>query len=267
MLELKENEYIFNNEIYCAICKAPKTFTFENHKHIHISCLCEKKVFEEEMLKRKQQENEIKTRSLKNISSMNEMYQRMSFDNLDMNRPESFVKAVKFCKQYAKDLADNYVKYKREGIQKGLYLYGTCGLGKTLLSSCIANYLINERGLMCLFTTYGKIEDKTLDFNTPDLFWYQLKNVPLLIIDDLGTERFIKSDGSVSKAQTKFHEVIDYRYSSFLPTIFNSNNTLSELCQEYGLMVKTADRISGMCEKKITLTGTSYRLIRKELKK
>ena len=264
MREIQENEYILNNEIYCSMCNTPKTFTFENHKHIPINCSCAKKKFEEESLKRKQQEEQIKARSLKNISSMNEMYQRMSFETLDMNRPESFVKAVKFCKQYAKDLADNYVKYKKEGVQKGLYLYGTCGLGKTLLSSCIANYLINERGLMCLFTTYGKLEEKTLDFNTPELFWYQLKNVPLLIIDDLGTERFIKSDGSISKSHTKFHEIIDYRYSSFLPTIFNSNNTVSELCQEYGLMVKTADRINAMCQGKITLTGTSYRAVRKE---
>ena len=83
----------------------------------------------------------------------------------------------------------------------------------------------------------------------------------LLIIDDIGTEILVKEDGTKNWLQEKMYDIVNSRYINRKPTIFSSNESLTELVQKCGLMKKTVDRIAAMSTAKIKLQGSSYRLI------
>lgn len=105
----------------------------------------------------------------------------------------------------------------------GLYLFGPCGVGKTLLatkiileSSAKSKLIISELDLYKRLTPrIGNFErQENID---EEIYWF--KNVQLLIIDDLGV-------GATSpwKTETLF-EILSYRIDKALPTFFTSNQT------------------------------------------
>lgn len=76
--------------------------------------------------------------------------------------------------------------------QKNLLFTGNTGLGKSFLSSCIANELL-KKGKTVLYQTAPVMLDTIMDYrfgkeNVSKDIYDNLLNVDLLIIDDLGTE-------------------------------------------------------------------------------
>lgn len=76
--------------------------------------------------------------------------------------------------------------------EKNLLFTGNTGLGKSFLSSCIANELL-KKGKTVLYQTAPVMLDTIMDYrfgkaNTSKDIYDNLLNVDLLIIDDLGTE-------------------------------------------------------------------------------
>ena len=89
-----------------------------------------------------------------------------------------------------KKTCDNFIKNFDDPNQNNLLFCGFTGLGKTFLSSCIANEII-KKGKTVLYQTAPMMFDKILNYkfgksdeNIADAIY----NVDLLIIDDLGTE-------------------------------------------------------------------------------
>jgi len=76
--------------------------------------------------------------------------------------------------------------------EKNLLFTGNTGLGKTFLSSCIANELL-KKGKTVLYQTAPVMLDTVIDYrfgkqNVSKDIYDNILNVDLLIIDDLGTE-------------------------------------------------------------------------------
>ena len=75
--------------------------------------------------------------------------------------------------------------------EKNLLFTGNTGLGKTFISSCIANELIKKNKTV-LYQTAPIMSDTIIDYrfgkNTNSNIIENILNVDLLIIDDLGTE-------------------------------------------------------------------------------
>ena len=99
---------------------------------------------------------------------------------------------------------------------------GPNGSGKTHLAASIANQFITN-GRLCFFINVPDLLDHLRssftpdsDINYSDLF-EQVKNSPLLILDDLKYE-------SSPWANEKLRQLINFRYSSNLPTVFTSVN-------------------------------------------
>ena len=101
-------------------------------------------------------------------------------------------------------------------------LIGGSGTGKTQLAAGIANRLM-ERGEAVFFAfvpdlldhlraTFGPDADVSYD----ELF-EQVKSVPVLVLDDLGTH------GSTPWAEEKMYQVLNHRYLNELPTIVTSS--------------------------------------------
>jgi DNA replication protein DnaC len=112
--------------------------------------------------------------------------------------------------------------------QGWLLLMGSYGSGKTHLAAAIAHHR-REKGEEVMFITVPDLMDYlrlTYSPNAPASFGQRfdaVKNVPLLVIDDLGTEN------ATAWAREKLFQVLDYRYVTRLPTVITTAKELPQL--------------------------------------
>jgi DNA replication protein DnaC len=187
---------------------------------------------------------------------MDERYRNKRFDELDLSN-KSFKIAFDRCKKYC-EVAEEVLK---KGY--GIYLYGNSGTGKTLLTSCMANELM-EKEYTVLFTNFFEILKairntyNNSSTETDDSIINSITEVDFLFIDDLGTESLSKNDGD-NFTQDKIFEIINKRYNKQKPTIFSSNYHIRELVGSRNFMDKTVDRINEMSSLGLKIEGESYR--------
>lgn len=116
--------------------------------------------------------------------------------------------------------------------QKNLLFTGTPGVGKTFMSSCIANEIINKNYTV-LYQTSSLLLNSIFDYkfskedNSKELY-DSLFSVNLLIIDDLGTENLTSA-----KFEELFTVINSRLITSYTKTIISTNLSLEELAQTY----------------------------------
>jgi DNA replication protein DnaC len=109
--------------------------------------------------------------------------------------------------------------------QGWLLLLGGYGCGKTHLAAAIANEQVAQ-GRSALFVVVPDLLDHLRATYSPhssityDERFNQVRNAPLLILDDLGTQ------SSTEWAQEKLFQILNYRYNARLPTVVTSNQEL-----------------------------------------
>lgn len=258
--ELQPNEYIKDGMIYCSVCNQKKLFVGHNWMGQKIArrCVCE--CFQKEEQKKKEEEEKRKKlariENLKTRSLIDERYKDKTFNDLDLNN-DSFKKAFTRCKKYC-EIAEEILN---KGY--GIYLWGNSGTGKTLLTACMANYLMDKEYTV-LFTDFfeilkairGTFNNKSNE--TDDDIIKNISEVDFLFIDDLGTESLAKNSGD-NFTQDKIFEIINKRYNKKKPTIFSSNYSIKDLVGSRNFMYKTVDRINEMSNAVIEIKGDSYR--------
>lgn len=122
---------------------------------------------------------------------------------------------------------DRAMEYANEP-EGWLVLKGGYGCGKTHLAAAIANTLI-DRGKLALFVntpdlldhlraSYGPTSSTTYDER-----FEQVRNAPLLILDDLGTQ------SNTDWAQEKLYQIFNYRYNARLATVITTNEELEAI--------------------------------------
>lgn len=109
-----------------------------------------------------------------------------------------------------------------------MFLHGPYGCGKTHLAAAIANHRL-EQGEPVIFITVPDLLDHlratfrpSSDIQYDELF-DQVRNAPLLILDDLGAE------SPTQWAQEKLYQIVNHRYNAQLPTVITSNVELERL--------------------------------------
>lgn len=162
------------------------------------------------------------------------------------------LKIMTYCQKYADTLPAPNIRQ--------LYLYGQTGRGKSFMGNAIAARAI-ERGVESLrLTAYRMNEEVMNGFSTNTSPLPRFTQVPLLVLDDLGTEAMIPNVTS----ETLF-AIADQRNASRLATVYISNLNANELAEHYG--ERTASRIldAAIC-RSIVFAGESLRVKKEGLR-
>lgn len=125
--------------------------------------------------------------------------------------------------KYMKEFLDQYEKNKE---QKGLYLSGNFGSGKTYLLAALFNEEAKRKvnSILVYFPEFlRKIKSSFNDNNYEEKFEL-VKKVDLLLIDDIGAENLTQWG-----RDEVLGVILQYRMDEKLPTFFTSNLTLEEL--------------------------------------
>lgn len=134
----------------------------------------------------------------------------------------------------------NFIKsYAQNPHQKGLYLYGSFGAGKSYLIAAMFTELArhNVKSAMIFWPEF--LRDLKASFGSDFKEKYELvKHVPLLLIDDIGAE--VTTEWGRDEI---FCPLIQYRMDASLPTFFTSNLDLKLLEEHFSCSKKGIDAV------------------------
>ena len=198
--------------LYCGKCRTPKQRYFPEGKALlgidryRIDGECEKaKRLEREAAEQRRKHLDT-VEDLKRRCFSTERMATWNFENDNGNTPQM---------EYARRYVENWDKVKADNL--GFYLWGDTDSGKSYLAACIANGLI-EKEISVRMTNFTTIlNDLGASFEGRNEYIERLCRFPLLIIDDLGTER------GTEYTLEHVYNVIDSRYRSGKPLILTAN--------------------------------------------
>lgn len=179
-----------------------------------------------------------------NFNSLSYQY----YQGEDLDR---FEKAVDICKNFVQNFVHDY---------HNLFFYGTVGTGKSFLSGCIANELLQKGNSVIYFSAsrlFETLAHYSFDNNLKEAlydFYDDLYNCDLVIIDDLGTEM------TNSFVSSQLFACLNERHLRKNATIISTNLSLEELRDRYSDRVFS--RITSNYEL-CKLTGPDIRMLKK----
>lgn len=233
--------------LYCGKCHTPKQCWAPAIMHIparvvNCACDCRREQVEREEKQRKVQ---IEIERLSREGLTDKAYSKNTFENDDGQRPKLLAACKRYCDAFVKDL-------EPEGT--GILFYGPTGTGKTYLACCIVNELI-ANGISAMVTSLPTMiniiqNDKG---GESEKLYDRIRNVRLLVIDDLGVES--KTPYRMEVA----YQIIDTRYRSGKPLIVTTNLTKEQLMNPATIEdQRIYERILERC-KPIAVLGESRR--------
>ena len=166
--------------------------------------------------------DEAKIERLQRYSSLGPLT-RLTFDNLIPHGRSANPRDRDLFKGLVAD-----AKAFAEAPEGWLLIHGPSGAGKTHVSAAIANRCI-ERGQAALFVVVPDLLDHLRSAYNPsselayDIMFEQVRNAPVLILDDLGTQH------ATAWAQEKLFQLLNHRYNSQLPTVVTTNLSVDRL--------------------------------------
>ena len=127
---------------------------------------------------------------------------------------------------------DFVLNYKQNEYKKGLFLYGSMGSGKTYAICAIANELA-KRGIGCAVVYFPELIAQikasfSTEANAGNTIVERLKEVPVLMLDDIGSEVVTSwmRDEILGR-------ILNHRMMHELSTFFTSNFSLKQLQTHY----------------------------------
>ena len=175
------SEYFFEPHYECSLCKDSGYITNSDYTSSMCSCL-KQKLYNEQYNKAN-----ISNLNTQNFENFSDLYYS---DKVDENKYHTNISPRENI-NLIKNICFKFIENFEDINQKNLLFTGNTGLGKTFLSSAIANEIL-KKGKNVLYQTAPVMFDSILDYRfgkTKDSnILDSILNVDLLIIDDLGTE-------------------------------------------------------------------------------
>ncbi len=182
-----------------------------------------------------QKEMDEKTSYMKNIYSYSIPSELLNASMKDIHIDDkNRVEVITWIKKFL----DNYLAGNKN---KGLYLTGNFGCGKTYLLSAMLNELA-KKGKKIAIVYYPEflrdLKENMWDNEEFSFKYNKVKNSELLLIDDIGAE----SVTSWSRDEI-LGPILQYRMENNLSTFFTSNLTISELEEHLSDTKKGVDKV------------------------
>lgn len=209
--------YGLDGLLHCGKCDEPKEMEIDvlDEKHVvHIPCSCEAKERADAEAEQDLYDQNEKAKRLRTSGFPDAQLRRWTFAADDGSNA--------WLSHVARRYVETFPERKKEG--KGLLLYGPVGTGKTFMSACIANALIDQ-GEKCLVTNFSRLVSDLEDvkFEGRQKYLDRLNENALIVIDDLGAER------NTEYMAEKVFDIVDARCRSGKPLIITTNLTAREL--------------------------------------
>lgn len=138
----------------------------------------------------------------------------------------------------------------RKERDKGVYIYGNFGVGKTYFASALANTLVAEGNKVVFVKCNSFATDMfalvTNDSSAFDSVLNEIKNADYVIFDDIGTENV-----TAFSRDRLLYNILDYRMENKLCTIFTSNLDIVSLEKHFNQL--TDNNAGRICERIKTL--------------
>lgn len=151
-----------------------------------------------------------------NKVSEEEIILKAQMKDIDLNDKKR-VKLIKWCDLFIKN-------YNPTKDNKGLYLHGSFGSGKTFILSAMFNELSKKRFSTEVIYFPTLLRDLKSDFDTLQETINYLENVDLLLIDDIGAEKVTEWS-----RDEILGTILQDRMSNHKTTFFTSNFNIEEL--------------------------------------
>lgn len=130
-------------------------------------------------------------------------------------------------------------KYETEKKEKGLYLTGSFGSGKTYLITSLFNEMA-KKGVKSALIYYPELLRSlkaSFKIDYEERFNY-IKKVPLLLLDDIGAENV-----TAWSRDEVLGPILQYRMDENLPTFFTSNLNLEELENNMCISTSASEKV------------------------
>lgn len=165
-----------------------------------------------------------------------------SLNNIDEDVTKNNFDLINYIYDYVQSLSLDPEKF-----QKGLYIWGDFGRGKTYLMGAVVNYLTNQGIQSVMLNTSTFISDLRANFDKGNHYVNnqirRMQTVPFLVLDDIGAENIT----SWSRDDV-LSVILQYRMQEELPTCFTSNLSLKQLEQHFS---ETRDQVDKIKAKRI----------------
>ena len=136
----------------------------------------------------------------------------------------------------------NFIKtYQPKSKIKGLYLNGSFGSGKTYLISAALNELAKENHKIAIIYYPEFLRSLKESFSDPDTYnekFRLIKNVEILLIDDIGAETMTEWS-----RDEVLGTILQYRMQEGLTTFFTSNLTIKDLEEHFSISTKGVEKV------------------------
>ncbi len=199
-------------------------------------------------------------------------YQKEAFKEMEARKTNNNIlasakmKDIKITKNRAdviKWIKAYFDKYNPYEFSKGLYLHGNFGTGKTYLIAALFNEIKNKYQVECEIVYVPELlRHLKEDLNLVGDILYNLENIPLLLLDDIGAEK-VTEWGRDEIIGT----ILQTRMNKGMPTFFTSNLKIDELEKTLSITKEAEDilkakriieRIKYLTDD-IELLGNNYR--------
>ena len=209
----KSDEYISSDGlIYCSKCNTPKQYVDDILGLCPVMCRCEKQR-QEDKEKRAAEKSRLQAVEKLRCAAFSDIQSRNCTFAVDDGKDP-------IASKIAKSYVENWAEMKKHA--RGLLLLGSVDTGKTFITCCIANALI-DNGVSVYVSTVRQLLNNYSNYKIRDSLLSKIRDCSLFIIDDLGTEL------NNEKNNDMLFDIIDTRYRSDKPLIVTTNLSPQEL--------------------------------------
>ncbi|WP_397537822.1 DnaA ATPase domain-containing protein [Rummeliibacillus pycnus] len=248
---MRSQEDIAPTNYKCDICKDEKGWTewrdadvwgdgrYVRKEQVWVDCSCT---------------NQRKIEGLINSSHITEEFQKMRFNNFDIEGLSNYVKRMK---EKSEEYFTHF-KNVRNTRTNSIALIGQPGVGKTHLLMAVSNNLITKGSIPVMYfpfvSTIAEMQANT--FEKEEAITQRAKEVEVLFIDDL-----YKPAGGKPQAtewqQRKVYDIVNHRYLNNLPILLSSELQFPEML---AVDEATGSRLFEMTENYTVSVPKNFRL-------